>query len=126
MEEPGLQELGRTANEAVAAKAAAEADLARVKGKGTDIQRKVRPLLPPCCCELQSCAWAGPGRAVLSFQVQIQGRKRGVRDWHAMTSAVLGMSGTCATTADGSDNLPHHRFEITNHHCPAHLCSFDD
>ena len=35
------QELDRKAQEAVAAKATAEADLARVKAKGSNIQRKV-------------------------------------------------------------------------------------
>ncbi len=37
------QVLEEQAAEAAAARAAAEADLARVKGKGSDIQRKARP-----------------------------------------------------------------------------------
>ncbi len=36
-----LQALEQQAAQAAAARAAAEADLARVKGKGSDIQRKV-------------------------------------------------------------------------------------
>ena len=42
--EPGVQELGRAAKEATAAKAVAEAEAARVRGLGTDIQRKACPL----------------------------------------------------------------------------------
>lgn len=102
--EPGVQELGRAAEEATAAKAVAEAEAARVRGLGTDIQRKARPLsaLPTGCCDPSVACRQGTTALRLPLSLQVQGTNGGAGfGWHARAPSSALPSGSCVGAGGG-------------------------